>query len=522
MQAQQALSTAHGESSASLSPFEIAMLAAMRHALQGSILPELSSELAKTHCGFSIEYLDKLLARHTVWPAFLRRQLLRQAQVLQRMVALLQPLPGLDAGLVENGAQIARSVLLQPGESLQELEQNQLRVDAALEQIAPLVLSDGRLRSGDALDTVNALLREQVDALQESEQAFVAASKERVDRHAAHADSRLSVTRESMETYLRSHFPQRPGIEITAFHELPGGSSKSTILIDVRGIEHDGVTPLVVRLDRVAGSTDTRVLGEVPTLRAMAQLGIPAPQLVWEETDAAQLGVQFVVVRKIDGVLGGNMWRADPQFCNAETARNLARILARLHTLDTKQLGLRGALNSDPAVHPMRGLIDNIRRLWSAQKLEPDGTLETCVCWLEQNMPPMPARPSLIHADVSFHNIMVKDWKISGLLDWELSHLGDPNEDLSYARPCVEQLIRWEEFLAEYRRHGGGDYSEEIGRYYGVWRDVRNTIYGDVCKRSFMSGANPDMRWGYFSTYHRLQLLEAAAKVAAAGMPQRG
>ncbi|MET0661340.1 MAG: phosphotransferase, partial [Steroidobacteraceae bacterium] len=188
------------------------------------------------------------------------------------------------------------------------------------------------------------------------------------------------------------------------------------------------------------------------------------------------------------------------ELCNADTARDLARILAQLHALDVKALGLRGALDSDPKVHPMKGLIDNIRGLWSEKKMDPDGTLEACLCWLEEHMPPAPPKPSLIHADVSFHNILVRDKKFVGLLDWELSHLGDPAED---------------------RRHGGGEYDEETGRYYGIWRGVRNLVYTITAQHSFQSDANPDMRWGFFATYYRLVLLEAADKVAASGVRSR-
>ncbi len=501
-----------------LSSYEMQMLAAIRHGMQDSVAGEVHSEMAKTVCGFTIEFLDKLLVRHTAWSAILARQNQRMAGTLRQVAALLFEAGGAGAGALAIANDTATRALASTDLSLPTQERIQRELDEGFEQVIPLMLGERRLHAGQTLARVNHLLREQIASIQDSERDFNAALKARVERHVALVDSQVSVSAEALQDYLRSRYPERKNIEVTSFYELPGGSSKSTILIDVRGFENDGITPLVVRLDRVAGSTDTRVIDEVPTLRAMFEQGLPVPEIVLVEPDAGKIGLAFIIVRKVDATLGGSMWHADPQICDADTARDLARILARLHTLDTAKLGLRGALNSDPAVHPMKGLIDNIRHLWAEKKMEPDGTLEACLCWLEQHMPPAPPRPSLIHADVSFHNILVKDRKVASLLDWELSHLGDPAEDLGYGRLCIEQLIPWDEFLTEYRKHGGGEYSEETGRYYGIWRGVRNAVYTLTSQHSFQTNANPDMRWGFFATYYRMVLLEAADKVAQAGM----
>ena len=506
------------EASGFLSDRDIRMLAAIRHGIHDSVLPEVSSEMAKFVSAFTIEFLDKFLVKYTSWPGLLRRQNLRLASVVNQMAELLAESGCATPALIATANDAALRARQQADQSLSALEETQRDIDVALEKLVPHLLGDTRLRSGATLERMNKLLREQIGAIQDTERNFVATMKQHVHDHQALVAQQAGVTQEKLQAYLSTRFPERRNIEITSFYELPGGSSKSTVLIDVKDFENDGITPLVVRLDRIAGTTDTMVINEVETLRAMVKLGFPAPEIVLVEPDASKVGLAFIIVRKVDAALGGSMWAPDRQRCNADTARDIARLLAKLHALDVHQLNLRGALNSDPAIPPMRGLIDNIRGLWESCKLGPDGTLEACLCWLEQNMPPSPARPSFIHADVSFHNIMVKDHRVAALLDWELSHLGDPNEDLSYCRMCIEQLMPWNEFLAEYRRHGGGAFSEETGRYFAIWRGVRNAIYTLKGGHSFHTDANPDMRWGFYFTYYRMTLLEAADKVAEAGM----
>jgi aminoglycoside phosphotransferase (APT) family kinase protein len=501
--------------SCGLSEEDLRMLAAMRAGLQAHVLPELSSEMAQTMCTFGVEYLDKLIFKYSRWPQTLRLQLQTQGRVCEGLLDLLAGAGVSDPAMDKSVKQLSQDLAVSESATLGELERLQKEIDRLLENLIPAVMGTRNSTREITSAQYNPLIKKLIASLRHSEDELQRTIQQQHQSHEKLTQGIIVITRDVLESYLKQNFGEH--LEVTSFKELPGGSSKTTILIDVRGFEGEGETPIVVRMDRTAGSTDTRVLDEAPTLRAMAQQGLPVPEVLWEEPDASKIGLAFIGVRKVDAALGGSMWQTESSVCDRSTALDLARVLAKLHTLDVRQLALRGALNSDPDVHPMQGLIDNIRGLWREKKTKSDGILEACLCWLEQNMPPAPPTPSLIHADVSFHNILVKDKKIASLLDWELSHLGDPNEDLSYCRPCVEQLIPWDEFMAEYRRHGGSHYSEEIGRYYGIWRGVRNAVYTITAGHSFHTNANPDFRWGFFDTYYRMVLLEAADKVAEAG-----
>jgi aminoglycoside phosphotransferase (APT) family kinase protein len=55
--------------------------------------------------------------------------------------------------------------------------------------------------------------------------------------------------------------------------------------------------------------------------------------------------------------------------------------------------------------------------------------------------------------------MMVNHGAVTAMLDWELWHVGDSTEDLAYARSDVVQALPWDDFLAEYYRHGGNEYS---------------------------------------------------------------
>jgi len=490
------------------------LLAAVRHGLKSHVSAEVVSEMARTACEFSINLLDHVLARHMGLADILRKQIERESGLLRRSASLLREAGAIDAGKSAAAIAVADEANAQ-GLALAELEALHLRIQTELEALVPGL---DAARSGashpERQAAAKAIIKELVESERSAENAYRQAAAQRVQQFEDDAGGDGMIGQEALESYLRQHFPGGEQAEVTSFRELPGGSSKATILFDVKGLPEGDNVSLVARLNRKAGSTDTTVLNEIETLNTMFECGLPVPELVWSEQDPGPLGAPFLIVRKVDGVLGGDMWQVDPEVCDESTARDLARILARIHTFDTSKPGFQGALKFPGTAHdhPMKALLANIRGLLASKKMYPTPALESTLCWLEANIPPA-AKPALVHADVSFHNIMVKDKKVSCLLDWELSHIGDPIEDLSYVRLCIEQLMPWDEFLAEYQKHGGGAYSDEVGEYYRVWRDARNSVYTVVADHSFHSGANLDLRWGFFGTYLRGVTLEAAERV---------
>jgi len=160
--------------------------------------------------------------------------------------------------------------------------------------------------------------------------------------------------------------------------------------------------------------------------------------------------------------------------------------------------------------------IERFRQLWYRTRLNHDPLLAASMTWLERNLPPLPDRLSFIHGDPGFHNLLVKDGRLASILDWELSHLGDPVENLCYIRPHVERLIPWDEFLAAYQAHGGGPYNEEAARYYRVWRGMRLSVMTLLASRAFVTDTNTEIRMGHCGMIvYRMLLLETKAMFGA-------
>ena len=75
--------------------------------------------------------------------------------------------------------------------------------------------------------------------------------------------------------------------------------------------------------------------------------------------------------------------------------------------------------------------------------------------WLRHNVKLYDNGPrSLVHGDYGLNNLLIEDERVTGILDWEHSHVGNPSYDLGYFHPMAETLASWSLFLDAYANTG--------------------------------------------------------------------
>ncbi len=85
---------------------------------------------------------------------------------------------------------------------------------------------------------------------------------------------------------------------------------------------------------------------------------------------------------------------------------------------------------------------------------------ELALQWLDHHAPPEPLEPRLVHGDFRLGNFIVGPDGIRAVLDWELTHLGDPAEDLGWL--CVKS---WRFGVADRIVGGFGDVPALLDAY---------------------------------------------------------
>jgi aminoglycoside phosphotransferase (APT) family kinase protein len=248
-----------------------------------------------------------------------------------------------------------------------------------------------------------------------------------------------------------------PAAVVTNVRRKFGATANELFFFDLEGAT-DFKGPMVLRRKGELDVTGGRPSDECALLQRLAATGLSAPRaLAAGEDDGA--GKPFLIMACSPGeTIAPAHLRNHPA-----RIRNLARELAKLHSLKP----LRAKSSRD-------AFIETVHSFWNRWRAERDEhwlLLEAGFIWLERNASILEGDASLVHGDFNLRNILF-DGGHPTILDWELSHDGHPQEDLSFLKPDIDQVEGWEEFLAAYQEHGGQAYSPEISRYFDIWTCV--------------------------------------------------
>ncbi|MFM8973691.1 MAG: phosphotransferase family protein, partial [Actinomycetota bacterium] len=220
---------------------------------------------------------------------------------------------------------------------------------------------------------------------------------------------------------------------------------------------------------------------EYALLAAAGAAGVPVPAVRYLLRPADGLGEGFVM----DHVSGETIARRilrDDEFAAARPrlADQCGEIAARIHAVPTDGLPRLPVQDGPSQVDFYRNALDAFG--------EPHPAFELALRWLDEHAPPPPAAPVLVHGDLRNGNFIVGPEGIRAVLDWELSHLGDPVEDLGWL--CVrawrfgvdDRLVGGfgdlSALLAAYAAAGGAPVSEAELRW---WVALGTLKWGVIC-----------------------------------------
>lgn len=257
---------------------------------------------------------------------------------------------------------------------------------------------------------------------------------------------------------------------VTGVTLVVGGQSKHTYLVETDPTT--GPLPwrsgVVLRMD--TGYFDGSVLDEYALITRLFEAGVPVAEPLLIEGDPAAFGQPFMVSRRLDGKAAGMI--LDAVGASPDEAYALAEALGKLHAVPLERVVSSPSADLPQVVEEAR---QKIEKLWRETARTESVAVELGHLWIREHARLLAGQPPVtVHGDASLHNTLVDGGRLSGLLDWEFTHVGHPAEDLAYCRPAVERVADWDEFLRRYRESGGRDVSEWELTFFGAFCQLRN------------------------------------------------
>jgi aminoglycoside phosphotransferase (APT) family kinase protein len=233
-----------------------------------------------------------------------------------------------------------------------------------------------------------------------------------------------------LEDYLRAQVPGFTGPIVVS--QFKGGQSNPTYLVEtalrryaLRRKPPGKLLPSAHAVDR-----------EYRVISALYAQGFPVAEPVLYCADEAIIGTAFFVMAYVEGRV---FWEPQmPMSAPTERAKvydAMNATIARLHAFDPTAIGLADYGRGENYVARQ---VERWSKQYRASETGHIEDMERLIAWLPAHLPP-PQAPRVVHGDYRLDNMIVAsdEPKISAVLDWELSTLGDPLADFSY------HLMQW-------------------------------------------------------------------------------
>lgn len=327
-----------------------------------------------------------------------------------------------------------------------------------------------------------------------------------------------------LTTLLRA---RHPGADVTVdcYEPILGGYSRLTARF--RAVIDGRPQWLVARGDpppeQAIGETDRAQ--EWLTTRALHEQGtIALPEPLYFDADGSVLGTTAIVMKAVEGESLMRRTAASDERERSALADQMADLAAAVHRADVTKLGHLG----DPGTWDeyIGARIQQWRDIESAHP-EANPFIRYVAAWLDVNRPP-PAPLGLVHGDFQSTNVLVRDDGSFVALDWELTHIGDPREDLGWCRwnEVIQPpgLIDRDEaaFCARYAERSGLGSDVVNPRtlaYFSILSAIEACQVALPTVAAFANGLNGSLVTGYvlgyISTFHQ-QFLELTSAIEAA------
>lgn len=234
-----------------------------------------------------------------------------------------------------------------------------------------------------------------------------------------------------------------------------------------------------------AGVRIAPLLAAFPSHLALLSIYIPGQDRFPQADDKSALARDFieqlVALHRLDA--------ADPAFAELGDARELPSVQIARNIAAWRELNLAGG--TDPIV-------------------------QLALTWLGRNIPTDTGPAVVLHGDAGPGNFLYRGNRVEALIDWELTHLGDPMEDLAqiWVRSLIQPFVPMAEVFAAYEAASGSPVDVERVKYHRLYFQLSFTAPSYALASTQGSQVGATGTGLLFGTMHRRVIVRSVAELA--------
>ena len=316
----------------------------------------------------------------------------------------------------------------------------------------------------------------------------------------------------ALARYLEPRIEGSSELTISNLFRIPGGASRETWMFDVAWIGATGARTgaFVLRKDPPASLVESDRAVEYAFYSAFEKSKVPVPRMRWLESDPAHLGSAFFIMERIVDCDSNTRRILEPDYAGSRDclARQLYEILGAIHTTDWSRTSIVEHIAPPSAEVCWKRELGYWEGMIDANEISPQPVIRGAIRWLKANPPPPAQRVTVVHGDYRVGNFLYTPDGIKGIVDWEMAHLGDPLEDLSWSFMELWEfgndgkkggIITMDEAVRVYEESSGLEVDRAALHWWGVFSSVKAQGIWLTGAKSFQDGRSQEVMLAFTS-----------------------
>ena len=288
-------------------------------------------------------------------------------------------------------------------------------------------------------------------------------------------------------------------ISLLSFERIFGGASRETYKIRIKD-QFNNEEKLILRRTQESSLIETSQSTEYLAYSAYQDTSVPVPLMIDINEDQEILGAPFMLMQQLDGVAASpftpNVYSPHEQ----KLGEQFWSILGEIAKKDIADDFINQFDNTE--TNPCwKKELDKWVGVIREDSISVEPILEAGIRKLYGNAPKESKKKSLVHGDYRNGNFLFLEDRITGILDWEMAHIGEPLEDLAWALSPIwswqdkekpAYLIARQEALSIWEKASGLTIDENDLKWWELFACVKGMAIWISAGNEFKTGKNID------------------------------
>jgi aminoglycoside phosphotransferase len=297
------------------------------------------------------------------------------------------------------------------------------------------------------------------------------------------------------------------GGTVRAVQRIGGGAFRAAARLQLDGAA--GLSEIFLKIDLgSAPATGYDLQREYELLRALNDLPVRTPVVLGFSAEWKAMAMKCLPGHATYAELGEDTaWRA-------RVEADFVGALAEVHRVDLAAMHFNAIPPGRTALAAMQADIAAWKQKLLAGVAAPDAVTLFALAWLNARLPASDRAAVLVQGDAGPGNFLFDDQGVTGLVDWEMAHLGHPLEDLGcvLARSLMQPMMDAGRLIKLYEAASG----EKVARDELIYATVLLMTRFSVPIELALESRTTALDYGLTSAYFRLSQISILTLIAAA------